>query len=48
MAEVMSRGTLLEMAKAIEQGAQSFYAGLARKFKTYEKTFAKFSEDERR
>jgi len=47
MAEVMSRGTLLEMAKAIEQKAQSFYAGLASKFKTYEKTFAKFSEDER-
>lgn len=42
----MSRGTLLEAALTVERAAQSFYAELASRFKTYEKTFAKFSDDE--
>jgi len=46
MATGMSRGTLLQAALDVKRSAQSFYAELASKFKEYEKTFAKFSDDE--
>ena len=35
------------MATVIERGAEAFYRGLARKFKTHEKTFSRLAEDER-
>ena len=37
----------MQMATAIERGSETFYRGLARKFKTYEKTFSKLADDER-
>ena len=47
MSESLSRGELLQMATAIERGAETFYRGLAGKFKVYEKMFSRLADDER-